>query len=307
MIGWAQSVDEPAIEQVGEDNEDPETLDEAGSLPAEVATDEDIETLDQGPPVGAQNEDVELLDLGPPAESTAAPATEPAPAAPVAAEPTTTYIVPESVAASGPVIPEGFGTGTVHVSTGSTPFPVGLEGCHVGAVTGRAYVGVDCGDGSSFVGQAPSFEEFPFVVDEGFPFNRESVFAAPSEDENSDNADIFVSASQVFPSADAAETPVIRTSGASSVEFAQKSRDRKPRTETVSHGSKPRADSSTRGNGRARADVADSRNDRTRTESKGKQSAAEQNKKSRSAARDGGEKSTKSKKQGANKGKKGRK
>ena len=93
--------------------------------------------------------------------------------------PVTTAVAP--AATTGPVVPEGFGTGNVHVSTGAAGFPVGLEDCHVGAVTGRAYVGIDCGEGggSSFVGHAPSFEEFPFVLDESFPFDRESVFADP--------------------------------------------------------------------------------------------------------------------------------
>jgi hypothetical protein len=305
MIGWAQAADEPPIEQVGEDTgEDVETLDEAAPPVEDVATEEDIETLDEGPPPAAVEEDIELLDQGSPPTTTEVPVTEiPAPE-PVAVAPVTTYIVPEPVVASGPVVPEGFGTGSVHVSTGSTGFPVGLGDCHVGAVTGRAYVGIDCGDGSSFVGHAPSFEEFPFVVDEGFPFNRDSVFADLGASDSSDNASIFVSASQDFPFEEEASAPEIRTSGTSSVEFAQKSRDRKPRVETNSRGSyKRNAEVTTRGDNNARETGAGGSNDRARTASKEKESSGEKDKKNRANDRDN---QKKSKKQGAKKGKKGR-
>ncbi|HVL56558.1 MAG TPA: hypothetical protein VM491_08630, partial [Burkholderiaceae bacterium] len=174
IMSWAQQEEEPPIEQVAEDTEeDVETLDEAAPAADEVDTAEDIELLDQGPPAGAQDGDVELLDQGPPpATATESPAPATATTVPV-----TTFVAPP--ATSGPVLPEGFGTGNVHVAAGSAGFPVGLEDCHVGAVTGRAYVGIDCGDGgeSSFVGHAPSFEEFPFVLDESFPFGEDSVFA----------------------------------------------------------------------------------------------------------------------------------
>jgi hypothetical protein len=236
IMRWAQQDDEPPVEQVGEDTaDDVETLDEAAP-PAEeaetagnagaVETAEDIELLDQGPPVGAQVDDVELLDQGPPSTAGAVPA----PSA-VTTIPTTTYVAP--VAASGPVVPEGFGTGQVHVATGSAGFPVGLEGCHVGAVTGRAYVGVDCGEGggNSFVGHAPSFEEFPFVLDENFPFDRESVFANRGESELAGEVETLISAARGAPLDDEDTAPEIRTSGASSVAFEQRARDRKPRAE----------------------------------------------------------------------------
>jgi hypothetical protein len=235
IMRWAQQDDEPPVEQVGEDTaDDVETLDEAAP-PAEeaetagnagaVETAEDIELLDQGPPVGAQLDDVELLDQGPPSTAGAVPA----PSA-VTTIPATTYVAP--VAASGPVVPEGFGTGQVHVATGSAGFPVGLEGCHVGAVTGRAYVGVDCGEGggNSFVGHAPSFEEFPFVLDENFPFDRESVFANRGESELAGEIETLISAARGAP-LDEDTAPEIRTSGASSVAFEQRARDRKPQAE----------------------------------------------------------------------------
>ena len=224
---WAQQEDEPPIEQVGEDtNQDVETLDDAAPPVDEGDPVRDVEILDQGPPADKQD-DAELLDQGPPpasvAESTA-PST-------VSAEPVTTDVAP--VATNGPFVPEGFGTGSVHVATGAGGFPVGLADCHVGAVTGRAYVGIDCGEGagSSFVGHAPSFEEFPFVFDESFPFDRESVFADRGDSQLEENVQTLVSAARGAPLDADASMPVIRTTGASSVEFEQRVRNRKPRVE----------------------------------------------------------------------------
>ena len=237
FMRWAQQ-EEPPIEQVGEDTEaDVETLDNGG-LPA----DEDIELLDQGPPVGAQDDGVELLDQGPPPATVA---DSPAPAT-VTTVPVTTYVAPATT--SGPALPEGFGTGDVHVATGSAGFPVGLEDCHVGAVTGRAYVGIDCGEESesSFVGHAPSFEEFPFVIDEGFPFvldenfpfGSDSVFADRDESALEADVEALISAARGTPLDHGAAEPEIRTSGASSAEFAQRTRDRKPRVEADDGGAK---------------------------------------------------------------------
>jgi hypothetical protein len=228
IMRWAQQDDEPPIEQVGEDTDgDVETLDEAAPPVEEGDAAGDVELLDQGPPPDAQ-EDVELLDQGPPP----APAAESTMATTVTTEPVTTTVAPAPT--NGPVVPEGFGTGSVQVATGSTGFPVGLEDCHVGAVTGRAYVGIDCGDGggSSFVGHAPSFEEFPFVLDEGFPFNRESVFADRGDDQSEDNVATLVSAARGATRNDSAAAPEIRTSGASSVTFEQQAHGRKPQVES---------------------------------------------------------------------------
>src|SRR4051812_2781365 len=67
ILAWAQQDDEPPIQQVGEDtNGDVETLDEAATPVEQGNATEDVEALDQGPPVGAQD-DIELLDQGPPA------------------------------------------------------------------------------------------------------------------------------------------------------------------------------------------------------------------------------------------------
>ena len=227
LMRWAQQDDEPPIEQVGEDTEDAESLDEAAPPAEEGAASDDIELLDQESPPSVQDDDVELLDQGPPpatAGTSLAPATE-------ATAPGTTYAAP--AAANGPVLPVGFGTGEVHVATGSAGFPIGLEDCHVGAVTGRAYVGIDCGEGSgsAFVGHAPSFEEFPFVLDENFPFDQESVFADREESELRGDVETLISAARGAQLDDEAGAPEIRTTGASSVEFEQRARDRKPRVE----------------------------------------------------------------------------
>jgi hypothetical protein len=228
IMRWAQQQDEPPIEQVGEDTgEDVETLDEAAPPVDEGDSAGDIELLDQGPPASAPD-DVELLDQVPP------PATVAEPTAPstVTTESVTSEVAPS--ATNGPVVPEGFGTGSVQVATGTAGFPVGLEDCHVGAVTGRAYVGIDCGDdgGSSFVGHAPSFDDFPFVLDEGFPFDGKSVFMDRSDGQSKDNVVTLVSAARGAPLGDDASAPVIQTTGPSSVQFEQRARTRKPRLES---------------------------------------------------------------------------
>jgi hypothetical protein len=265
IMRWTQQEEELPIEQVGEDTaEDVETLDEATPPADEVDTAEDIELLDQGPPADAQ-EDVELLDQGQPlavAGDAAAPST-------VTTVPVTTYVAP--VATSGPVLPEGFGSGDVHVATGSAGFPVGLEDCHVGAVTGRAYVGINCGNGSgnSLVGHAPSFDETPFVLDESFPFDQDSVFADRGTSQIADEVEILISAARGAPVDDVA-APEIRTSGASSVEFEQRARDRKPRVEAENGRTTRDKDTRQRGNAALSASEAQEADDRTAAESRHK-------------------------------------
>ena len=231
VMRWAQ--DEQPIEQVGEGT-DVETLDEATPPANVVDTTEDVELLDQGPPP-ADQQDVEVLDQSPPpvtASESQEPPTD-------SAVPVTTDVAP--AASSAPLVPEGFGTGNVHVSTGSAGFPVGLEDCHVGAVTGRAYVGVDCGsgDGSMFVGHAPSFEDFPFVLDENFPFDRGSVFADRGAGQSEDNVQAMVSTARGATRDSNRTAPEVKTSGASSVKMQQRARDRKARVETENGRSKP--------------------------------------------------------------------
>lgn len=317
MIGWAQTEEEPPIEQVGEDTgEDVETLDEAvppadetldeAAPPAEdAAPEEDIETLDQGSPPVAGDGDVELLDQGPPPATTQAPVT--APPAPLVVDtvPAPIYVVPEPVAASGPVLPEGFGTGNVHVSAGNAAFPAGLADCHVGAVTGRAYVGIDCAEGTSVVGHAPSFEEFPFVVDEGFPFNRESVFNDLSEDTVND-VDVFVSAARGQPLGDDTGAPEVHTTGASSVEFAQEARNRKPRADLASHDANRRPNPNRGDNGSVSAAGTTTRDDRAKGEAKGSKRGGGKDQNNRATAGGKEKKSKHAKKQGNQKNKKGR-
>lgn len=231
---WAQAEDEPPIEQVGEETDgDVETLDDATPPSDEVDSTEDVELLDQGPLVDDE-QDVELLDQG--SQPVTAPESSSVPI--VSTVPATTDIAP--VDSTVPFVPEGFGTGDVHVATGTAGLPIGLEDCHVGAVTGRAYVGIDCGEGSgsSFVGHAPSFEEFPFVLEENFPFDRESVFADRGEIQAEDSVVTLVSAAGDTTRNGDSAAPEIRTSGISSVEFEQRARDRKPRVETDNGSSK---------------------------------------------------------------------
>jgi len=294
ILNWAQQVDEPPIEQVGEDTgDDTEPLDEADPPGEAAVSSEDPELLDQGEPRATQNEDIELLDQG----TAPAPAAEsPAPAA-VTVAPATTYVAPEPVVASGPVLPEGFGTGTVHVAAGRSGFPVGLEDCHVGAVTGRAYVGIDCGEGSSFVGHAPTFENFPFVLDENFPFGDDSVLGnrggSLAEQDLEQNVEVLVSASRGDPIDDDATAPVIQTSGNSSVQFTQRARDRKARSEAESGASKRSKDSNKGAQNEVRAAAADDGDDRARAEDKDKKQQRGKDKDSNSRA-DSGDKERKS-------------
>ena len=299
MMRWAQQEEDPPIEQVGEDTAgDVETLDEAAPPAEESDTAEDIELLDQGPPAGAQ-EDVELLDQGPPPVGVGeAPAT-------VTTVPATTSVAP--VATSGPVIPEGFGTGDVHVATGSEGFPIGLEECHVGAVTGRAYVGIDCGEGSgsSFVGHAPSFEAFPFVLDESFPFDQGSVFADRGTSQIEEEVQALISTAHGAPAADEA-APEIRTSGASSVEFEQRARDRNPRTEVENGGAKRSQQARQNRNADVRASESQNGDDRASPESRHKKKHQGKDRNRGGSDKDGKKKSNTSKqakKQGGKQGK----
>jgi hypothetical protein len=83
-----------------------------------------------------------------------------------------------------------------------------------------------------FVGHAPSFEAFPFVLDENFPFGPESVFADRAAGQPEDNVETLISAARGATREDIAAAPEIRTSGASTVKFEQRARDHKSRVET---------------------------------------------------------------------------
>ncbi|MGH2615655.1 MAG: hypothetical protein ACRDJC_10485 [Thermomicrobiales bacterium] len=321
MLGWAQEVDQPPIEQVGEGTDDVETLDE-GAPPVDDGQAVDEETLDAGLPPAAPADDVETLDQGaPPAAAPAAQPVDTTYVAPVA-DTTTTYVAPEPAAATGPVLPEGFGTGRVHAAAGRTGVPVGLEDCHVGAVTGRAYVGVDCGEdgAASFVGHAPSFEAFPFVLEAEFPFEGDEAFftdpnfpfgddaeltaAAARDDEDDADTDVFVSAGRGARDSadDDSSDPVVEAPATTSVQFAQRARDREPRVRIDDRGANRKKDSGKgrsnnagvnaensdddRGNGESRKkskrkDSSQDRNDRVGAESDEKKSKDKKDKKQR--------------------------
>ena len=230
IMRWAQTDDEPRIEQVGEESAgDIETLDEEAR-----PSDEDVELLDQGP-APTDTQDVETLDQGPVAVY------EGEPQAPHAAEtlPVTSYVDPP--ASAGPLLPEGFGTGDVHVAAGSAGFPAGLEDCHVGAVTGRPYVGVDCGEAGEdmVVGHAPSFDEFPFVIEEDFPYGPGGVFTDRRDELLEDNVVTVVSSpDDVTPYGQLLGVEIRTAERPSSVEFEQKARHREPRVEADNSGTK---------------------------------------------------------------------
>lgn len=172
VVILTQASDESTIQQVGEsDNGDVEDLDE-NALPVASPA---------GGTTTSSLEDIELLDQRAP--QVAAPAVAEAPVYASAPVDSATASAPADyghtsttapVHSTGFWLPEGFGSGNVQVSTGRGAFPSGLGDCHVGAVTGRAYVGISCGEDSSFVGHAPSFQDFPFVTDADFPFDSDS-------------------------------------------------------------------------------------------------------------------------------------
>lgn len=248
MLGWAQSTDQPPVEQVGEgDASDPETLDQ-GAPPAQPTGD-----------AATQNgDDVELLDQGPPPSSASAPAPAPAAtaptstqAAPAPAETTSTADATAPAQAMGPALPPGFGSDNVHVSAGRSGFPIGLEECHVGVVTGRAYVGLDCGELDDVVGHAPSYDDFPFIPEVDFPFEGDEAFftnpdfpfdaddASESDSgffrsgrgDRDDDTRLVVAAENgaIGAPADERERQGGVTTRNGSVELAQRTRDRDPR------------------------------------------------------------------------------
>ncbi len=240
----AQSSDESEIQQVGENsNGDVEALDE-GAPPVTPATEsttksslEDIELLDQGAPPAAA-----------PAVAAAPVVYSTAPADSVAPPAQGDYLAPATTPAVHPAgfsLPEGFGSGNVHVSTGRGGFPPGLEDCHVGAVTGRAYVGISCGGDNNVVGHAPSFQDFPFVTDASFPFDadsrllteenfpfdkNDSVFVsgdAESSIDGAGNVTVVSAGTRDVGSGD--ENAVTTDAGNSVVERTQRSQEREPR------------------------------------------------------------------------------
>lgn len=292
MMAWSQDGTDTTIQPAEE--EDIETLD-AGTPPAAQETLDqgtpplEQETLDQGAvpldPTG--QEDIELLDQGSSPASVAPVSAEPLavaaePVAGTAYAPVTAMLPVEAGAAqTGPVLPPGFGSGRVQVAAGPAGFPAGLESCHVGAVTGRAYVGIDCEEHGSIVGHAPLFDEFPFGVQGEFPFDDEP-FSSPLVTVEPDDVttDVFVSSA---PGSDQLlvgdpTSPTVTADATASVTLAQRTRNREPRvrveTEAKETGSVRASDK------RGRESVSNQREDDARDElrSESKEQAAKEGK-----------------------------
>ena len=276
-LSWAQDAADVPIQAV--EDGDVETLDN-GTPGA------DAETLDQAPqdtveadPTG--QEDVELLDQGaPPVAAPASVETASVSPEPVSEEPApanTTSTGNLTPTATGPTLPAGFGSGRVHVAAGRGGFPVGLENCHVGAVTGRAYVGVGCGEDDMYVGHAPSFDDFPFVVDAEFPFDTSSEAPALPSNAVTDAADTVLVSSNTGSSGfldDDPAAPEVTTEGAASVSLAQRARDQAPRVRVEKRNGSDRARSSTsRQKSDAKAQRSDNSDGDVASESNEKESA----------------------------------
>ena len=227
---------------------------------AETGDQGDVETLDEGAPqptvtAAPSGEDVETLDQGlPPAAAPAQPAgamTSAAPTYEAAPAPSAANAAPAPAQPTGAALPPGFGTGQVHVSAGRFGFPVGLESCHVGAVTGRAYVGLGCDGGNDMVGHARSFNDFPFVPAASFPFEGDEAFFSNSGVFANDNAgtngsnDVIVSAGQGANgrSSNSSDGSASSNSKKGTAEKAQRVRTKKSRTEGSDSNSSSATDS----------------------------------------------------------------
>ena len=233
--------------------------DEAQAQPSQVGEgDADTESLDQGSPPAPSGDDVETLDQGPAPTSSAqvpVPVADgtvltAAPAAPAASD--MAYAAP-----AGPQLPPGFGDGRVLVSNNSRGFPVGLEPCEVGVVSGRAYVGVKCGaDGSPVVGHS-TYDNFPWVIDPGFPFepgadvvtdpsfpfDENSPFFESTLDRTTDSDVVVLVAPRAFPfnnddeESSSSNTPTVTTGGVVSLTQPAKAGKDRVRERTRSTGS----------------------------------------------------------------------
>ncbi|MBA2595886.1 MAG: hypothetical protein H0V00_04585 [Chloroflexia bacterium] len=245
MTGSPRQADQPAIQQVGEGTgQDAENLDDGEATPL-ISTPSDQETLDNKATPETPQGDTELLDQGTPYVATDVSV---APVATTYAAPSTettvTYVEPASPPPAGPVVPAGFGTGQVLVAAGQSTFPAGLGECHVGVVTGRAYVGIDCGEGTSVVGHAPTYQDFPFYPAVGFPFEGDESFFTQGADFPFGN-EVGVEARQMARHSLDDESPatVSETRGRSSVEFSQRSHKRNGRARNRNRDSRSVADS----------------------------------------------------------------
>jgi hypothetical protein len=244
---WLQDNAQTQPSQVGEGDSDTETLDQ-GSPTA-------TETLDQGSPPATSGDDVETLDQGqPPTGAVPVPVAE---GTVLTTAPVTTDMAYAEPA--GPRLPPGFGEGRVMVSNNPRGFPVGLEPCEVGVVSGRAYVGVNCGEDSSPVVGHSTYDNFPWVIDPGFPFepgadvvtdpsfpfDEDSPFFESTLDRTTDSDVVVLVAPRAFPfnddddngDTDSTEEPVISTGGVVSMTQPARAGKERNRERTRSTGS----------------------------------------------------------------------
>lgn len=224
--------------------------------PSQVAEgDADTESLDQGSPPVASGDDVETLDQGAPPADTGPVPVPVAEGTVLTAAPVATDLA--YTAPAGPQLPPGFGEGRVLVSNNPRGFPVGLEPCEVGVVTGRAYAGVKCGeDGRPVVGHS-TYQDFPWVIDPGFPFepgadvvtdpsfpfDENSPFFESTLDRTTDSDVVVLVAPRAFPfddgESDAASTdaPSVTTRGVVSIAQPARTGKERSRERTSSNGS----------------------------------------------------------------------
>lgn len=262
----------------------------------------DTETLDQGPPPATSGDDVETLDQGsPPTGAVPVPVTDGTMlAAPVAAPVATDTAYPEP---AGPRLPPGFGEGRVMVSNNPRGFPVGLEPCAVGVVSGRAYVGVNCGDHSGPVVGHSTYDNFPWVIDPGFPFqpgadvvtdpsfpfDENSPFFESTLDRTTSSDVVVLVAPRGFPfndddnaSAPSTDAPSDSTGGVVSMTQPARTGNERNRERTRGNGSASSGDvSSDPGKSRTRRSAAKKQKAKASSESKrGTKSGGKHNNKS---------------------------
>ncbi|MCA9863903.1 MAG: hypothetical protein KC432_12815 [Thermomicrobiales bacterium] len=229
--------------------------DETPAQPSQVGEgDADTEPMDQGSPPAASGDDIETLDQGSPPAGVPVPVADGTVLNAPAATPATTgaaYTEP-----AGPQLPPGFGEGRVLVSNNPRGFPVGLEPCEVGAVTGRAYVGVKCGDDRDPIVGHSTYDGFPWVIDPGFPFepgadvvtdpsfpfDEDSPFFESFLDRTTDSDVVVLVAPRGFPFDDddearagSSHAPAVTSGGV--VSLAQPARKERNRERTRVNGS----------------------------------------------------------------------
>lgn len=278
---------------------------EAQAQPSQVGEgDADTETLDQGSPPAASGDDVETLDQGAPPAGVPAPVTDGAVLNAPAAAPAATDMSYSEPA--GPRLPPGFGEGRVMVSNNPRGYPVGLEPCAVGAVSGRAYVGVKCGENSDPVVGHSTYDNFPWVIDPGFPFepgadvvtdpsfpfDENSPFFESFQDRTTDSDVVVLVAPRGFPfndesdaNSNSTDAPTVSRGGVVSMAQPAKTGKERNRERTRVNGSASAGDvSSDSGTSKTRRSTSKKQKARTSSESKrggkhGNKAKANKNKK----------------------------